>query len=311
MVAEPRPLRYHTLLEPTADVPGFVRAASAIRRVGSRLLVVQDDVNAFAEIDDDGRTAARLLPAGTGGTRTFDDLRGNKRRKLDLEAAVALPDGRVLLFGSGSSPNRERIVVFDGHDALRLRRAPGLYARLRGTGANPGLALNVEGAVVQGERLRLLHRAVGRSRRDASGVNLVLDLAVGAVARWIDGKGRVPEVLAIVEVDLGTIDGVPLGFTDAAALADGRIAFVACAENTADPRADGPVTGCCFGWLHPERAELTDVVDSTGRLSRLKLEGIEPRAGSVEVFDVVADLDRPDEPAVRATLCVTRTFPHE
>src|SRR5690606_19851457 len=73
------------------DLPAHVRAASAVRRRGRELLIVQDDVNALALADARGRARAVLLPRGPGGRRLFDDSLGNKRDKLDLEACAALP----------------------------------------------------------------------------------------------------------------------------------------------------------------------------------------------------------------------------
>jgi hypothetical protein len=100
---------------------------------------------------------------------------------------------------------------------------------------------------------------------------------------------------------------VPFGFTDAAVTADGRIALLACAEDTEDARTDGPVLGCRFGWLAAEDRDvvMTDVVDADGRPTRLKLEGIESRVDPGSVFDVVADMDRGDEPAQIAELTVS------
>jgi len=102
------------------------------------------------------------------------------------------------------------------------------------------------------------------------------------------------------------VAGVPFGFTDASVTDDGRMAILACAEDTDDVLIDGPVLGCRFGWLDPDdhAAVMTTVVDSDGQPTRLKLEGIETRIDSGSVFDVVADMDRGDEPAQIAELTV-------
>ncbi len=87
---------------------------------------------------------------------------------------------------------------------------------------------------------------------------------------------------------------------------DGRVAFLACAEDTEDALSDGPVLGCRFGWLDADdqSAVMTTIVDSDGQPTRLKLEGIETRIDGGSVFDVVADMDRGDEPAQLAELIV-------
>jgi hypothetical protein len=99
---------------------------------------------------------------------------------------------------------------------------------------------------------------------------------------------------------------VPFGFTDAAVTADGRVAFLACAEDTEDALIDGPVMGCRFGWLDAESRSvvMTDIVDGAGQPTHLKLEGIETRQDDGSVFDVVADMDRGHEPAQIAELVV-------
>jgi hypothetical protein len=114
-------------------------------------------------------------------------------------------------------------------------------------------------------------------------------------------------VQRLVEVELGAADGVPFGFTDAAVGEGGRIAFVACAEDTADATVDGQVLGCRFGWLAAGDGEVsfTDVVDRSGVPTRLKLEGLEPRPGDPLLFDVVSDMDHGEEPAQIAELRVS------
>ena len=87
---------------------------------GDRLAVVQDDANFVALVGlADGRVDSIALPASDGGVRQFDDLRGNKRLKLDLEASVIdVEGGRATLFafGSGSSPARARLSAVLDHD---------------------------------------------------------------------------------------------------------------------------------------------------------------------------------------------------
>lgn len=303
----PQPLLYDHGAHPVEDLPAHVRAASSIRRQGQRLVIAQDDVNALATLDlATGVTRPILLPTGPDGARIFDEGRGNKKLKLDLEASLVLPDGRFVALGSGSSPQREKIVtVGAGAGALAQQLVgSGLYAGLRAHASARGARLNIEGAVVQGPWLRLLQR--GNGKRDYQPWNAILDLPLDRFVGWLDGRGAAPTIDRILEVSLGDIDGVRFGFTDAAVMSDGRMAFLACAEDTADAIDDGPVLGCRFGWLaaDDQTAVMTPVVDAVGRPTHLKLEGIEVRQASDSVFDVVADMDRGDEPAQIAELVV-------
>jgi hypothetical protein len=305
----PRPLRYGVAPVTASSVVPYVRAASAIRRLGSRLVVVQDDVNALAVMRATGCVTALLLPPGPDGQRTFDDSRGNKRLKMDLESAVRLPDSRLLAFGSGSARSRESMVLLESDSSVRVHEAADLYVRLRELCAAVGADLNIEGAVVEGRRLRLFQRGNGQRALASGHANLIFDVDVAELVQWVDGKRPAPDVLEVLTVDLGSIDGSPFGFTDAAVTESGRIAFLACAEDCADVLSDGPVLGCRFGWLDASGARVVDILEAEGGPTALKLEGIEPRPGSEEVFDVVADMDRADESALLVELRVGSSSP--
>lgn len=303
----PRPLLYDHGAHPLEDLPAHVRAASSIRRQGHRLVILQDDVSALAVLDPaTGSTQPILLPAGPNGARVFDDERGNKIFKLDLEACIVLPDGRLVALGSGSSPHREKVVTVAATTGAMAQQISGrdLYASLRNHADQRGARLNIEGAVVQGHWLRLLQR--GNGKRGFEPWNAILDVSLHKFVGWLDGRNAVPPVRRIFEVHLGDVAGVPFGFTDAAVTDDGRVAFLACAEDTEDALIDGPVMGCRFGWLDADdrAVVMTDIVEGDGQPTRLKLEGIETRAGNGTVFDVVADMDRGDQPGQIAELVV-------
>ncbi len=287
----------------TEDHPGFARAASAVRRWQRRLVVIQDDINAIAV--GGGELAHPLepwlLPRGEGGRRRFEDALGNKRHKLDLEAATTLPDGRLLALGSGSSKAREHVVILESNGRSALRDASDLYALLRRSTAFSGSELNIEGAVVQGEALRLFQRGNGRTDQAVQAVSAVCDLSLAGFLAWLDRGASAPVLERITRVDLGSVLGVPLGFTDATVLASGEIAFLACAERSPDVTRDGEVVSCRLGLLSDDSARLIDIVDEDGAPCALKLEGIEVRPGD-ESFDVVADVDCHDRPALGAVL---------
>ena len=260
------------------------------------MIVVQDDVNALAVLDAAGGVVPLLLPAGPGGRRVFEERSNSKHLKMDLEAGVVLPDGRLVAFGSGSSPKREQLVVVGPASSVRVVPAGIFYAGLRRCTDAMGAELNIEGAVVLGDRLQLFQRGNGARGCDRVG-SAVLDLSLSVFVAWLQGSQEAPAVTAMIEVNLGETDGVPFGFTDAAITDGGRLAFIACAEDSQDVRSDGPVLGCRFGWLDDAGLRLTDVVDPHGLPITLKLEGIESWIGTDRVFDVVVDMDRPDEPA--------------
>jgi hypothetical protein len=307
VLGPPFPLLYAGGASPADDHPGFVRAASAIVHWRNKRVVVQDDVNALAIGGTASGAALRplLLPRAADGRRRFEDGLGNKQRKLDLEAAVVLPDGRLLALGSGSSPARERFVLVAPDGGVRVHDAHALYAYLRSQTAFSGSELNLEGALVSADTLELFQRGNGAASGALDPVNAVGSLPLPAFLRWLAGAGPVPSLSSIVRVDLGMQGGVRFGFTDATWLRGDSIAVLACAESSPDVTQDGPVGGVRFGILCAGRARVTDIVDTQGGRCRWKLEGIAPHPSIPGSFDVVADVDRTDQPAWGAVLRVS------
>jgi len=124
IVQRSAPLFYNKGADPMLDRPAHVRAGSSLSWFGDRLALIQDDANVLVLIEPYSlQVDAIPLPAGEGGLRQFDDLRSNKRFKLDLEACVTVPthDGHLLLaFGSGSTCDREKIVMLREYDTSTL-----------------------------------------------------------------------------------------------------------------------------------------------------------------------------------------------
>lgn len=297
----PRALRL-AAIDRADDVPRQVRAASAVRRWGDQLVIVQDDVSALALVDEDtGEVSSLLLPPGAGGQRSFSDARGNKREKLDLEACAVLPDGRLLVFGSGSTVARERVVLVDSEHRVRVLDAAPLYRALGAHPALGGAELNIEGAVVCGARLRLFQRGNGLRLTGDLPTSVIFDVELEALLRLLDAaSAATPEIVAAHPVDLGSANGVRFGFTDATLLADGRVLFLAAAEDSPDTYRDGPVSGARVGLLDGERVVVADVLEEDGTRTTRKLEGIEvarARGGEALELWVVSDPDDAEVPA--------------
>ena len=297
-------LRYSAGADPAEDRPAYVRAASAVRWFGKQLAIAQDDANFIALRGQDGETVGVGLPRGPGGRRLFGESIGNKNEKMDIEAAIVLPDGRFVGFGSGSKEARRRLVVLEPSQRVKIVDAAELYAALQHRVDFAGAQLNVEGAVVLGRTLRLFQRGNGRAVDGIAALDATIDLDLAAFIAWIDGKGALPSLGVSRRYDLGKVGGVRLTFTDAAALTDGRVVFLASAEASPDTVHDGAVSGCRVGILDASGATTFDVVDAAGALCRIKLEGIEPIGGDASSlrFVVVADEDNERAPALSAEL---------
>jgi hypothetical protein len=285
-VRSSRELRYSSDARLEDDRPVHVRAASGlaffpgrpaqpgdVHSGGGRLAVVQDDC-AFIGMVAGKEVAALTLPRGAGGRRRFEVGLGNKHEKYDLEACVAVGDD-LFAFGSGSTSMREKIVHI-GYATHVLDAAP-LYARLR---EEVGGLVNIEGvALVHGE-----HQSAKRisaeqltptdaaysgamelwpgTAADASGNELwlfhrgntgpqdagptIVKFARSPLLRWLLGNGPVPDPLGSVRFDLGSVDGVRLGFTDAVAV-DERVFYLAAAEDSPNAIDDGRVLASHLG----------------------------------------------------------------
>jgi hypothetical protein len=306
------PLLYADGADDSLDRPAHVRSASGITRVAGCIAVVQDDASFVAVVDAaTGLARAITLPAGEGGLRQFDDLRGNKRFKLDLESCVTVDDenGREMLlaFGSGSLPARERIVLVravgsDDADA-RVIDASALYAGFHAATDFSGSELNVEGATVVGGALRLFNRGNGAPRGELRPVNASCDLDLAALLAWLRDPGTAPppQPRDVVQYDLGAIAGVPLTVTDAATLG-GAVLYSAAAEASPDATRDGPVAGCAIGIIAGNSARYCEVEGIDGGPYPGKIEGILPLAP--DRLLAVVDPDDPRVPSVLLEMIV-------
>ena len=118
VVVAQRALFYHEGADADLDRPGHVRAGSGLAVIPDGIALIQDDANFLVLLSAAGAPVRAVsLPAGESGLRQFDDVRGNKEYKLDLEASVAVEwngETALLAFGSGSGSRREQVAVVRG-----------------------------------------------------------------------------------------------------------------------------------------------------------------------------------------------------
>jgi hypothetical protein len=246
-----------------------VTSGSALLRIGATLIAVHDDAFRVSRIALPTLAVTPFVLAGDGAPLA-------KIRKPDFECALLGAAGEIHVLGSGSTPNRCTLARIDPHTSrVSFAERPGLYRCV-----TDALALatrpNIEGALADGERLRLFHRGVAAQR------SAIVDLPLAV----LDGAAAVS--LAAQWFELGDLDGVRLGFTDAAATAR-RTLFVAAAEDTEDAVADGAVTGSVIGVIEVSAvsgaigaigassstlARWTRLVGADGTPWRYKVEGI-------------------------------------
>lgn len=309
-VVRRRPLLYRRGADAALDRPLHVRAGSALARIGPRALAVVQDDASFVALVDLARGAVDDLPLPSpSGVRQFDDLRGNKDDKLDLEAAVYV-EGRALVvaFGSGSSPRRERVVLVRGvgdgaagPPSVDVVDAPELYAMMRADRTFSGSELNVEGSAADGDDIVFFQR--GNGSGDA--VDATARVAAGALVDWLAARARgaggaPPPLTTVVPWELGATDaGTRLTFTDGARPPRGALAFLACAEASPDATRDGPVSGVVIGRLddRARRCALAVVLDEHGAPLLDKAEGLAFDPDDARRAWAVVDKDDPACPS--------------
>jgi hypothetical protein len=307
------PLHYAEGADTALDRPAVVRSASSLAWVPGGVAVVQDDANFIGVFDPNGaRTRAIALPSGHEGRRLFDDHRGNKAHKLDLEACVAVEhagDTLLLALGSGSTPRREQVVLVrgwaTGNPNVECVHLPRLYDALRTEREFSGSELNLEGAIVDGDRLRLFSRGNGAPRDGILPVNATCELDwMQFIAHVLDpARHPLPAITRVVRYDLGSLDGVPLGFTDAAVWRRGTL-YSAAAEESPDAVRDGRVAGSVIGVIdHAGGARWAPLIEPSGRLCDGKVEGLVVTRDAIDRLLVVVDAD---DPGAGSMLCSVR-----
>lgn len=278
-------IRDLTVEAPMASGHAFLSAASGLVVLGSRLCVVGDDAHELAVFALDG--AACGAPGALVRLIEGDlpaDAAARKKVKPDFEVLVALSgagDERLLALGSGSTKARMRGAIVD-------LPAVGGACRVRPVDLTPLFAalaplvpeINLEGAVVAGDRLLLFNR--GNMRFPASHI---VEVALAAV---LEGAPVFATLRA--ELVLPPVAGVPLTVTDGCRLSSGHILLSAVAEATADSYADGALAGAAIVELDADFA----VVAVEPLDPPLKVEGIAARetGNGVELL-CVTDADDP------------------
>ncbi|MFH2007774.1 MAG: hypothetical protein ABI333_14425 [bacterium] len=283
-----RELRYSTSAEASLGRPDHVRAGSSLSWFGGRLAVLQDDASFVALVDpSSGAVESIALPADAAGRRVFDGAEG-KANKPDFECSVvARVDGKevLLALGSGSTARRETVAVLRADDlrageagGARLVPAPALYYSLRACLPFAGSELNLEGAVLVGDkRLWLFQRGNGAQRGDLEPVSSTCELSWSRFWSYLNSAELAPppEIHAVVNYELGDIEGVPLTFTDATLCpSSSTVLYVASAEDSPDTFRDGEVLGASVGLISEAEVPWTWLLDEHGERLRDKLEGV-------------------------------------
>lgn len=284
------PLRSLDVDQPMSSGHRFVSAASGLVRAGDMLCVVADDEQRMALFPADsigvGAEAGWLVPLLPGWLP--QDAKKRKKLKPDFEILATLPfdDDRgehvLLAMGSGSKARRMRGVrISIMADGATVRAMPLDLQPLFEALAPLVPEINLEGAIVMGDRILLFNRG-----NMAAPETHIFETDLAFVT-----EGRPADVKLLRRMALPAIDGVPLSVTDACRLDDGTILLSAAAEVTDDSYADGTLVGAAIIMLDRDfgvaRVEWIEPV--------VKVEGITAHrtVSGIELL-CVTDADDPD-----------------
>ena len=220
--------------------------------------------------------------APTGSAPLFDPAKAPKERSEMKESIIASGlsiEGKII--GSG----HVRVAgKFKGDVQVEGNLHIDSGARVEGQ-------VRASEVIVSGE-LHLLQRG-----NKGDGRSACVRFDWNQLVPWLTGRQPVPpRPKSVLVMELGQVDGVPLGFTDGAALPGGGWVFSAVAEATQDSYHDGACAGSAIGVVGPDGAFRQLV----GLQGAPKVEGIAVLLqGDVLRLSLVTDAD---DPAVASQL---------
>jgi hypothetical protein len=253
-----------------------VRSASAVVPFGGSFLVVSDDATHGAWFREETATAVRLLPP-VAGHEVFDEASGTKHLKPDFESAceVTVDDAAAaLVMGSGSSPDRMRwslLRLEHGEPWAVVADMTQVYSAVAAALSVDPDVLNMEGVCPVGGALRWYHRGLPAAGLRSGSVDIDLTTALAAALGEVD-----PGDVAVANArhyDLGAVGGVGLAVTDVVAVPGGTLLASAAAEDSPNPRDDGPVVASALARLEGEVVAEVVPLPSVGG-SVIKVEGL-------------------------------------
>ena len=252
-----------------------ITAASGLVSIDNRFYAIADDEHHLVSFTDDPHSPIEEITLFSGELPQAHKER--KKLKPDLESLLHLPEIDALLaVPSGSKPNRcNGALFFRKPSEVHPVDFTDLFSALQKSINN----LNIEGAVVFLDRVKLFQRGNSAQRENAV-INLSLEIFREELrAGRLTAKG----LQSVVPCDLGSLNGVPLGFTDAAVV-ESQIHFIAVAESTDSTYDDGEFAGAVLGRLNDsDQVEFQEQIICT-----VKPEGLCARGS--ELF-LVTDAD--------------------
>jgi hypothetical protein len=210
----------------------YIAAASGLVSLGDSFYVVSDDELSLVKFSLNGTSEVIRIFEGT----LPEEYKARKKQKPDFESLVVLPDQSILCIPSGSKPNRVRSAIVYPDKKVKELSLQNIYGELLKTFPE----LNIEGAVIYQEKIRLFQRGNGSLHQNA-----VIDLNL------TDFLSDTYAHVKIIPVKIGTLNAINLSFTDAS-FSQGLFWFLAVAEDSESTYLDGEFAGATIGAMDLE-----------------------------------------------------------
>jgi hypothetical protein len=208
--------------------------------------------------------------------KLFENSQENipKKDKFDFES-ITQKGNKLYLFGSGSTPNRNKRVSYDlTSKAIEEKDMAAIYEKLKQNAYISDDDLNIEGALFHNEKWYLFQRGNGAQSKNGIFV--------------LDKEGN---DIHFSPIPLPKIQNIEATFTDAI-LVENKIYFLAAVENTTSTYDDGEVLGSFIGALSIDTFELT----FTQKISEThKFEGLTLFSTSKEKIEFLLCEDKDTE----------------
>lgn len=223
-----KPHLIHTFIDP------YIAAASGLALVENNFYVVSDDELTLIKMSSDFKMV-EVISLFEGSLP--EEVKARKKIKPDLETITYIESARSLLtLPSGSKNNRTKGALIGLDGKVEIKDFTKVYSYL----TTQFSELNIEGAVILQNSIRLLQRGNGQSNENAL-IDLNLDFFLSDQI----------ENLSIQKINLGSLNDCPLSFTDGF-LYEGKLWFLAVAEATESTYLDGDFLGAILGCIEQD-----------------------------------------------------------
>jgi hypothetical protein len=228
-----------------------IGAASGLAFHDQKLFLISDASNYLYEYDMEKQQLTKNVLA-LGGLENIP-----KKLKADFEALV-YEEGKLYIFGSGSTPNRNKMLVVDAKSKkiiLEKDLVP-LYSQMQKISGITGNDFNIEGVVHDENHWYFFQRGNGPAGQN--GIFTVGDIFANTF------------IVSYKSISLPKIGNIAATFTDAVLVKD-KIYFLATSEDSKSVYYDGEILGSLVGCIDIKSLELlsTETITDTH-----KFEGI-------------------------------------